>query len=188
LATDELRFRECGIQFADILVFMVRIRKATAADGERILDIWRGAVDATHHFLSPVDRREIEAEVVTFLPQAPLWLAVDDRDHPIGFMLLDRGHMEALFIDPSQRGLGVGRSLVQHALCIQPNLTTDVNEQNAQAVGFYEHIGFERIGRSEIDNQGRSYPLIHMRVSGVRFSQVTTKADAAGTDSRFTHF
>ena len=145
----------------------MRIRKATAADGKRVLDIWHGAVDATHYFLSPSDRQEIEAEVVTFLPQAPLWLAVDERDHPIGFLLLDGGHMEALFIDPSQRGSGVGRALVQHALRIQPNLTTDVNEQNAQAVGFYEHVGFERIGRSETDSQGRSYPLIHMRVSRV---------------------
>ncbi|MGA2276682.1 MAG: acetyltransferase [Terracidiphilus sp.] len=146
---------------------MVRIRKAMAEDSERVLDIWRGAVDATHHFLSPTDRQEIEAEVVSFLPQAPLWLAVDDKDHPIGFMLLDGVHMEALFIDPTQRGSGAGRALVQHALSIRPNLMTDVNEQNIQAVGFYEHLGFERIGRSETDNQGRSYPLIHMRVSRI---------------------
>ena len=151
------------MQFAGILVLMVRIRTATVADGKRVLDIWRGAVDATHHFLSPTDRQEIEAEVVTLLPQALLWLAVDDSDHPIGFMLLDGGHMEALFIDPSQRGSGVGRALIQHALRIHPDLTTDVNEQNAQAVGFDEHVGFERIGRSETDSQGRSYPLIHMR-------------------------
>ena len=146
---------------------MVRIRKAMAEDSERVLDIWRGAVDATHHFLSPTDRQEIEAEVVSFLPQAPLRLAVDDKDHPIGFMLLDGVHMEALFIDPTQRGSGAGRALVQHALSIRPNLMTDVNEQNIQAVGFYEHLGFERIGRSETDNQGRSYPLIHMRVSRI---------------------
>jgi putative acetyltransferase len=144
---------------------MVRIRETTAGDGQRVLDIWREAVDATHHFLSATDRREIEAEVISFLPQAPLWLAVDDNDRPIGFLLLDGSHMEALFIDPLQRGLGVGRALVQHAMSIQPNLMTDVNEQNAQAVGFYEHIGFERIGRSAKDNQGRSYPLIHMRMS-----------------------
>jgi putative acetyltransferase len=66
---------KCGLQFAGILVFIVRIRKATAVDG-------RGTVDATHHFLSPTDRQEIEAKVVTFLRQAPLWLAVDDRIFP----------------------------------------------------------------------------------------------------------
>ena len=40
---------------------------------------------------------------------------------------------------------------------------TDVNEQNLQAVGFYEHLGFVPIGRSERDGQGRAYPLIHLR-------------------------
>ena len=158
-------FYECSLPFAGILVLMVHIRKAKAADGNRILDIWRGSVDATHHFLSPADRQTIEAEVTAFLPQAPLWLAVNDGDKAIGFMLLDGGHMEALFIHPLHRGLGVGRALVQHALRIQPHLTTDVNEQNAQAVGFYEHLGFEWTGRSERDSQGRSYPLIHMSLS-----------------------
>lgn len=55
---------------------------------------------------------------------------------------------------------------MQHALAMHPAITIDVNEQNIQAVGFYEHIGFERIGSSPTDNQGRSYPLIHMRMSG----------------------
>jgi putative acetyltransferase len=140
----------------------VQIRKTIPADSEHILNIWRAAVDATHHFLSATDRQQIEEEVVTFLPQAPLWLAVDDNDHPTGFMLLDNGHMEALFIHPAQRGSGIGRALVQHALSLHPNLTTDVNEQNTQAVGFYEYLGFERTGRSEKDSQGRPYPLIHL--------------------------
>lgn len=141
----------------------MRIRTSTPADSKHVLNIWREAVDATHHFLSPEDRQQIEEEVVTFLPQAPLWLAVNDNDQPIGFMLLDNSHMEALFIHPSQRGSGIGRTLVQHALSLHPNLTTDVNEQNAQAVGFYEHMGFERTGRSDKDGQGRPYPLIHLR-------------------------
>lgn len=143
----------------------MRIRKSTLADSEHVLDIWRAAVDATHNFLSATDRQLIEEEVIAFLPQAPLWLAVDDSDQPIGFMLLDNGHMEALFIHPSQRGSGIGRALVHHALQLNPNLTTDVNEQNPQAVGFYEHLGFQRTGRSETDTQGRSYPLIHLRIT-----------------------
>lgn len=131
------------------------------------MEIWRAAVDATHLFLSPADRRDIEAEVAGFLPQAPLWLAVDNCDRPVGFMLLDKERMEALFVDPLHHGSGIGRALVRHGLGIHPNLTTDVNEQNVQAVGFYEHIGFERMGRSAKDGQGRSYPLIHMRISSV---------------------
>ena len=142
---------------------MSSIRPARTADGARLLDIWRKAVDATHDFLTPSDRDAIEAEVAAFLPQAPAWLATDPDDRAIGFMLIDGTHMEALFIDPAWRGQGIGRRLVDHALSLHPTLTTDVNEQNAQAIGFYEAMRFARTGRSPQDGQGRPYPLIHLR-------------------------
>jgi putative acetyltransferase len=142
---------------------MTHIRISTPADIPRVLDIWRNAVDETHDFLTAADRLEIEAEVRAFLPTVPLWLAVDEHDRAEGFMFVHEGHMEALFIDAALRGRGVGRALVAHALHGHPGLTTDVNEQNRQAIGFYERMGFLRIGRSALDGQGRPYPLIHLR-------------------------
>jgi putative acetyltransferase len=142
---------------------MAKIRKSTLADGTRVMEIWRRAVDATHDFLRPEDRRDIEGEVVVFLPSAPLDLAVDETDRAVGFMLLNGSHMEALFVDPDFRGSGIGRALVEDAVKRYPDLSTDVNEQNLQAIGFYERLGFERCGRSSIDGQGRPYPLIHLR-------------------------
>jgi putative acetyltransferase len=165
---------ECGVSVVDrfnhhasggISSHLAGIRKSRAADRERILDIWRGAVDATHHFLHPTDRRDIEAEVVAFLPKVSPWLAVDSADTALGFMLLDGRHMEALFIDPLHRGSGIGRAFVQHALSFHSTITTEVNEQNSQAIEFYRHLGFERIGHSQHDQQGRPYPLIHLRKS-----------------------
>lgn len=140
-----------------------RIRPSTSQDGERVLDIWRRAVDATHDFLAPNDRRDIEAEVAVFLPIAALDLAVDETDRAMGFMQLVGGHLEALFVDPDARGCGIGRVLVEEALRRHPSLATDVNEQNVQAIGFYERMGFVRCGRSATDRQGRPYPLIHLR-------------------------
>lgn len=139
------------------------LRPSRASDGERVVEIWCNAVDATHDFLSAADRVAIEEQVRGFLPDAPLTLAVDSDDRPLGFMLVDDGHMEALFIDPAVRGSGVGRTLVAHALVETPALTTDVNEQNDQAVGFYKHMGFAETGRSAQDSDGRPYPLIHLR-------------------------
>ncbi len=53
------------------------IRRGTATDVPRALEIWRSAVDATHTFLTPADRSEIDAMVANdFLPNAELWLAV----------------------------------------------------------------------------------------------------------------
>lgn len=141
---------------------MITIRASTPADGPRVVAIWAAAVDATHDFLSAADRVAIGEEVAGFLPSAPLTLAVDTDGRPVGFMLLDGAHMEALFIDPACRGQGVGRLLVEHALGLCPVLTTDVNEQNGQAVGFYARLGFTPTGRSERDGQGRPYPLVHL--------------------------
>lgn len=145
---------------------MNTLRPSRASDGDAVVDLWRRAVDATHDFLSAEDRRAIDAEVVGFLPQAPLLLAVDAEDRPLGFMLLDGSHMEALFIDPEVHGQGIGRQLVEHALAEHSPLTTDVNAQNAQALGFYLRMGFVETGRSEVDSQGRPYPLIHLRHGG----------------------
>lgn len=125
--------------------------------------IWRDAVDATHDFLSDADRAAIEGEVAGFLPTAPLSLAVDADDWPIGFMLLDENRVEALFVDPNYHGMGAGRALLGHALERHPVLETDVNAQNAQAAGFYARMGFVPVGESDRDGQGRPYPLIHLR-------------------------
>jgi len=144
---------------------MIKLRPSRPEDGDRVVAIWAAAVDATHDFLNPEDRAALGREVEDFLPAAPLMLAVDDRDRPLGFMLIVGGHMEALFIDPEHRGAGLGAMMIDYALAVHPVLTTDVNEQNVQAVGFYEHMGFERIGWSATDGQGRPYPLIHLRFS-----------------------
>lgn len=145
---------------------MTNIRRSRSADGDRAIDIWRSAVDATHHFLTPEDRLAIDREVQGFLPQMPLWLAVDDRDVAMAFMGLTGSVMEALWVHADHRGKGIGRSLVEHALGLTPILTTDVNEQNELALGFYERLGFVRSGRSPDDGAGRPYPLIHLRFAG----------------------
>ncbi|MDR3067663.1 MAG: acetyltransferase [Comamonas sp.] len=144
---------------------MTSIRISRPGDGERSVEIWRHAVDATHHFLSREDRQAIDAMVCGFLPQVPLWLAVDASDFPLAFMFIDNGHMEALFVDPAYRGMGIGTMLVRHGLSLNPDMTTDVNEENLQALGFYKKMGFIRTGRSSLDGQGRPYPIIHLKYS-----------------------
>ena len=145
---------------------MTTIRKSCPDEGERAIEIWRRAVDATHHFLTLEDRRAIDTMVCDFLPNVPLWFAVDANDYPLAFMFIDNGHMEALFVDPVGRGTGIGASLVRHGLSLHSDMTTDVNEQNLQALGFYEKMGFKRTGRSSLDGQGRPYPIIHLRYIG----------------------
>ena len=145
---------------------MTIIRNSRPDEGERAVEIWRRAVDATHNFLTLEDRSAIDTMVCGFLPKVPLWLAVDSNDYPLAFMFIDNGHMEALFVDPVGRGTGIGAALVRHGLSLHPDMTTDVNEQNLQALGFYEKMGFKRTDRSSLDGQGRAYPIIHLRYVG----------------------
>ncbi|HCR0832932.1 TPA: acetyltransferase [Klebsiella aerogenes] len=142
---------------------MIKIRMSRPSEAEDIIQIWKSSVDATHDFLTTHDRQEIEKEVVGFFSETPVWVATNDEDLPLGFMFLHDGHLEALFVDATARGLGVGKQLISHALALHPDLSVDVNEQNQQAVGFYHHMGFQVSGRSGQDCQGRPYPLLHLR-------------------------
>lgn len=144
---------------------MLNIRMSRPDEGDQVVAIWKSSVDATHDFLTADDRKEIEKEVVGFFSETPVWVAVNADDQPLGFMFLHDGHMEALFIDAAARGLGVGKALLLHALSLYPNLTIDVNEQNQQAVGFYQHMGFQVTGHSSLDGQGRAYPLLHLGIA-----------------------
>lgn len=132
-----------------------------------LADIWEASVAATHNFLSPGDIEALKPEVRSALGAIPMLVyAVDAHDSPLGFMGLDGGKIEMLFLDPACRGCGLGRRFIEYALQEQGAEYVDVNEQNIQAAEFYEHLGFWAFKRSEYDGQGRPFPILHMKISG----------------------
>ncbi|USA39278.1 acetyltransferase [Pelagerythrobacter marinus] len=145
----------------------MKIRQGSPADVPRALEIWRAAVDATHGFLTPGDRTEIDRMVAEqFLPQAGLWLVESGTGKVVGFLVMDGDEIDALFVDPAVHGQGYGTALIQHALTLSPHATVEASEQASNALPFYEARGFVRIGRSETDPQGRPYPLVRLRYDG----------------------
>ena len=131
---------------------------------ERLVAVWERSVRATHEFLS----EEEIAEIKPFVPQAVTGvetLVVAERDdEPVGFMGVQDGRLEMLFLDPEARGRGLGRQLLEHGISHLDVTELTVNEQNPQAVGFYEHLGFKTYRRTELDEEGRPYPLLYMRL------------------------
>lgn len=142
---------------------MITIRTSRADDLEALVEVWASAVDATHRFLSRTDRREIEVQVRVYLATTPVTVAADADDRAVGFLHFEDGRINALFVHAGHHGRGIGRRLIDHASGFSPVLTLDVNEQNEQARAFYAHMGFEQIGRSPVDDEGRPYPLLHLR-------------------------
>lgn len=131
---------------------------------DRLVDIWHRAVRATHRFLTEEDIAFYHEMVRGgALRGVELWVHLDDRYEPIGFIGLDGTKIEMLFVDPSRHGQGIGSRLIRHAQALKGNrLQVDVNEQNDGACSFYERLGFARTGRSELDGSGRPFPLLHL--------------------------
>lgn len=69
-----------------------------------------------------------------------------------------------LFIAPAERGKGVGKTLLRYAIEHYGVREVTVNEQNPQAVGFYQHMGFAAYKRTEQDEQGGPYSLLYMKL------------------------
>ena len=139
-------------------------RSSTAADADELFGVWRRSVDATHGFVSARDLEHIARLVRDqYLPTAELTVACDDSGRALAFMGMTRNEIDALFVDGNRRGEGLGRALVERAKAAWPDgLTVEVNEQNSEAIGFYERLGFRTVSRLPTDHQGRPYPLLVM--------------------------
>ncbi|WP_421809480.1 acetyltransferase [Flagellimonas sp.] len=137
-----------------------RIRKT---EYKEVVRVWESSVRATHHFLKEEDIEYFKPLILnTYLDAVELRCMRNDENNILGFLGVAEQNLEMLFIDPEHRGKGVGKSLLDHAMENLNVTKVDVNEQNEQAVGFYEHFGFEVIGRSELDSSGKPYPILHM--------------------------
>lgn len=133
---------------------------------EQLLQVWERSVRASHDFLSASEIEQIKTYVPQALAQVPhLLMAVDEEGRPQGFMGIAQTSLEMLFLAPEAHGQGLGRRLLQYGIAHHSVDTLTVNEQNPQARGFYEHMGFVVERRSELDEQGNPYPLLHMRRS-----------------------
>ena len=134
-------------------------------DYRRIVEVWESSVRATHHFVAESDIQIFKPMVRDVLPHLNLVCVRDTNSEVVGFTAVTDGNVDMLFIHADWRGQGVGGRLLSHAIDMMGATALDVNEQNFQALGFYKHMGFEVVGRSELDGTGKPYPLLHMRLA-----------------------
>ena len=147
----------------DMRIYEVEDRSPELMDA--LLAVWESSVRATHLFLAESEIHSIKG----YVPEAlygveHLLVAVDDEGEAVAFMGVQDGSLEMLFIEADSRGKGLGRRLLEEGIDEYSIDRLTVNEQNPQARGFYEHMGFRVCRRTELDEQGNPYPLLYMRL------------------------
>ena len=142
---------------------ITEVKNRTSDLISQLLEVWENSVRATHLFLSDSEVKKIKE----YVPQAlngiaHLIIAEDEADRPVAFMGIEDGTLEMMFISPEERGKGLGKRVIQHGIENYAVERLAVNEQNPQAKGFYEHMGFCVYKRTDLDEQGNPYPLLYM--------------------------
>lgn len=139
------------------------IIKIEVTDYPRLMEIWESAVLNTHDFLKKEDFQEYKEQLPVYFQYVTL-LGFEQEGVLVGFMGIAEGNLEMLFVDNNYRGMGIGKKLITYAISNLQVTKVDVNEQNAQAVGFYKHVGFNVSQRSDLDGEGKEYPILHMQL------------------------
>ena len=129
----------------------------------QLLSVWEESVLASHHFLSSEDFKAIKQLLHSLDFSAFEIYCLTEDSNVTGFIGIVQDKIEMLFVSPGYIGSGLGKQLISHAIKLGA-VKVDVNEQNTNALAFYQKMGFKIVGRTEKDDLGKSYPLFHMRL------------------------
>ena len=142
-------------------IFEVKDRTETLKN--KLLEIWEDSVKATHLFLLDDEIKKIKEYVPQALKEVEhLIIMENENDMPIAFMGIENTKLEMLFIKNNEREKGYGKQLMNYGIKKYNVNELTVNEQNPNAKGFYEHLGFKVYKRSEVDEEGNPYPILYM--------------------------
>lgn len=143
----------------------MKIENTSKEDYLTLIDIWEKSVRATHDFLPEENIQTLKPLILKhYFDAVDLRVVKTDEAKIVGFIGVAEGNIEMLFISPDNRNCGIGSLLLKNAIETQAATKVDVNEQNPDAIGFYQRLGFTVIGRSELDGQGNAFPLLHLEL------------------------
>jgi len=140
----------------------VRIRPAVHEDLPTLRDIeWASGQRYRDYGLDHVaDDEPAPVEVLArYADDGRAWVAVDDSDQPIGYILADiidgGGHIEQVSVAPDRQGHGVGRALIEQVQTWA--ISMDLSALTLTTFGhipwnrpLYEHLGFRVLSQTEI--------------------------------------
>lgn len=144
---------------------IVKVKNLDEKTLQQMLSVWEPAMRAAHKFLADSDIVFLKSLVEDGIPLIhKLAYLNDDGGTMQAFVGVTDGKVEMLYVNPLLRGKGYGRHLLSYAIKELGADSVDVNENDPEAVGFYENMGFRVLKRSPLDDRGRPFPMLHMHI------------------------
>lgn len=143
---------------------VLKLNERTPRLIEQICSVWEKSVRATHKFLSCGEIDEISKYVPEAVKNVPSLIVAEKDGIITAFMGIDKNKLEMLFISPCEIGKGLGKKLLLYGINNYSVNELCVNEQNPNAIAFYNKMGFSVYKRSGTDEQGMPYPILYMRL------------------------
>jgi predicted N-acetyltransferase YhbS len=155
--------RVLGVWWKTVWV-TVGVRLARPEDASTLREIERRAGEQFRRVNGITDHELPSVEtLVGYANACRCWVAFDDDDKPIGYLLVDdvdgNAHIEQVSVEPEHQGLGVGRSLIDQAR----TWATDTGRPAVSLTTFadvhaplYAHLGFSSLQDGEIGPELRA--------------------------------
>ena len=142
---------------------MEYIRSFYEPDLKRVMKIWYEGNLEAHDFVDVSYWDRNFGFVSRLLPRSEVYVYEIDG-YVVGFVGVDEGYIQGLFVDKEYRGQGVGTKLLRYVSELYEKIELHVFENNYGAVCFYENKHFMRIDEQINEDNGEvEYHMVYLR-------------------------
>lgn len=139
-----------------------KIEHITPSLYQELIDVWKASVQKSHHFFKPKELSFYEPYILKYIFSETVIYAIRCNKKIGGFICLSQNKVEMLYVHPSHQHKNIGKTLLLFAVNDLKIYKVDVHEENAEAVGFYMHLGYKIISKDKYDGNGKPHPLLHL--------------------------
>lgn len=134
------------------------IRKSTNNDLEKIMQIWLDTNISVHNYILQEYWTSNEKYVKEAIQEAEVYVYEENKEIK-GFIGINKGHIEGIFVEEKYRNQGIGKELLSYCKNKYDKLTLEVYKKNTKAINFYEREQFKPI-KEDVDEANNEVEIL----------------------------